>query len=359
MGVKLRKRKNSDGTTTLLLDIYHNGERKYEFLKHLKLDKPASPEIRKENRERLLMAEEYLGNKIKQLAATDYNLTVQNEIKALDWMNKFKDGYQKKDKRNIEGAIGRFEAYLKAQSNLGLPLRKLSETVVMGYKDYLVAKCKGEGAHSYFARFKKMIKQAVREGILQKNPCEDVKAPIGKAAIKHVLTFEEIQILANTHTEAEQVKLAFLFCCVTGLRWIDIVALRWSNIDLRNSELRMRQVKTGEDLCIKLNGTAISILGKLEEGERVIFDLPTADGANKSLKAWVERAEIKKKITWHCARHSFGTNLLFHGSDVFTASKLLGHSSVKHTQRYVRAADEMKQEAVNKLPEIIFMPPVP
>ncbi|MBE7170545.1 MAG: hypothetical protein INR73_08140 [Williamsia sp.] len=41
MSVKLRKRKNSDGTTTLYLDIYNNGKRPYEFLKHLKLDKPA------------------------------------------------------------------------------------------------------------------------------------------------------------------------------------------------------------------------------------------------------------------------------------------------------------------------------
>jgi site-specific recombinase XerD len=66
----------------------------------------------------------------------------------------------------------------------------------------------------------------------------------------------------------------------------------------------------------------------------------------------MERAEIDKKITWHCARHSFGTNLLVHGADVFVTSKLLGHTSLKHTQRYVRAAEEMKRDALNKLPEI-------
>jgi hypothetical protein len=51
MSVKLRKRENADGTTTLLLDIYHNGQRRYEFLKHLRLVKPANPADRAANKE--------------------------------------------------------------------------------------------------------------------------------------------------------------------------------------------------------------------------------------------------------------------------------------------------------------------
>jgi site-specific recombinase XerD len=80
-----------------------------------------------------------------------------------------------------------------------------------------------------------------------------------------------------------------------------------------------------------------------------VFILPTANGANKTLKAWIKRAEINKRITWHNARHSFGTNLCYNDVDVLTASKLLGHTSMKHTQRYVNAAEEMKQTATNKI----------
>ena len=89
-----------------------------------------------------------------------------------------------------------------------------------------------------------------------------------------------------------------------------------------------------------------TIFGKQEES---IFKLPTANGANKTLKAWVKRAKINKVITWHNARHSFGTNLIFHDVAMLTASKLLGHTTTKMTERYVKAAEEMKQSATDKL----------
>ena len=81
----------------------------------------------------------------------------------------------------------------------------------------------------------------------------------------------------------------------------------------------------------------------------MVFDLPTANGANKTLKAWVKRAGITKKITWHNARHSFGTNIVYHGAATSTASSLLGHSSMKYTQRYVNAANDLKERSTDKL----------
>jgi integrase len=83
-----------------------------------------------------------------------------------------------------------------------------------------------------------------------------------------------------------------------------------------------------------------------EDGEKkdFIFDLPTANGCNKSLQLLVDRAKIKKTISWHCARHSYGTNLIHNGTDIYIASQLLGHQSLAHTKRYVRASREMNQK---------------
>jgi site-specific recombinase XerD len=67
---------------------------------------------------------------------------------------------------------------------------------------------------------------------------------------------------------------------------------------------------------------------------------------------WCKNAKINKKITWHCARHSFATNIIFYGSDVNSASSLLGHSSLAYTQRYLRVANELKEKAVQNLPTI-------
>jgi site-specific recombinase XerD len=58
---------------------------------------------------------------------------------------------------------------------------------------------------------------------------------------------------------------------------------------------------------------------------------------------------LRKKSPGTTGRHSFGTNLIFLGADVIVASSLLGHSTLRHTQRYLRAANELKQRATDKL----------
>jgi site-specific recombinase XerD len=67
---------------------------------------------------------------------------------------------------------------------------------------------------------------------------------------------------------------------------------------------------------------------------------------------WATRAGIEKHIGWHTARHTFAVLSLESGVEIFTVSKLLGHTSIKTTQIYAKATDKMKREAVNALPEI-------
>jgi prepilin-type processing-associated H-X9-DG protein len=110
--------------------------------------------------------------------------------------------------------------------------------------------------------------------------------------------------------------------------------------------------KPGSPPNINLNETALKLLGQRGKPTDFIFMLPSSTAANKCLQRWVDRAKIEKKITWHCARHSFGTNILFYDGDILSTSKLLGHSSLTYTQRYVRVVEQMKQDAVNKLPTI-------
>jgi len=76
-------------------------------------------------------------------------------------------------------------------------------------------------------------------------------------------------------------------------------------------------------------------------------------GCLKDIRIWVKRAGIDKHITWHCARHSFAVNLLGEcQTDIKTVASLLVHSGLKHTEKYTRAVDSLKEKAVNSLPEI-------
>ena len=349
MSVKLRKRKNKDGSTSLLLDIYNNGERKYEFLKHLRLDKVSNVNDRQKNKENLELAQKIAIKRAHELAANEYSMVTESGKKTLitEWMQSYIDKYTKKDVRNMQGVLNRFKSFLIEINKQGLTFGRIDDVIISDFQDYLRKHSKGEGSSSYFARFKKMMKQAYRQKLMDRNPAADVPTVQGRAKKKDILTLEEIQTLAGTPTDSETVKRAFLFSCLTGLRWIDAKGLKWNMINGR--QLSMPQSKTDLDLFINLNDTAIKLLGAYGKAKDFVFDLPTANGANKTLKAWVKRAGINKKITWHNARHSFGTNLIFMGADVTTASNLLGHSTLKHTSRYVKAANELKERATDKL----------
>ena len=72
----------------------------------------------------------------------------------------------------------------------------------------------------------------------------------------------------------------------------------------------------------------------------------------KALNRWTKRAGIDKHITWHCGRHSFATMILTNGANVKVVSELLGHSSLRFTEVYVRAMDEAKKNAINSLPTL-------
>ena len=75
----------------------------------------------------------------------------------------------------------------------------------------------------------------------------------------------------------------------------------------------------------------------------------------RSLKIWARAAEIdEKKLHFHSGKHSFATNVLESGGDIYTVSKLLGHKDISPTQIYAKVRDKRKQDAVKALPRINF-----
>jgi site-specific recombinase XerD len=355
MSVKLRKRKNANGTTTLLLDIYHDGKRTYERLSNLQLVKPKNIADRESNKELLKQAELTRLARAVELEGKNYNMDNEAAKKTIVtvWMQSYVDSYNKKDKRNMQGVLNRFSDFLKEEKKEGLTFGNLTDLLIEDFIDYLQSKSTGEGAKSYYSRFKKMLKYAYRKRFMDKNIIDFVqKTAKGKAAKKDIITLVEIKTLAATSIESTEVKRAALFSCVTGLAWVDVKALTWEKIKLEGCMMeivRAKQEANNVTVSISLNATAITLLGEAGEPTAKVFTLPTANGANKTLKAWVKRAGIDKKITWHNLRHSFGTNLILNGVDVVTSSKLLGHGTLAQTNRYVDTAAELKRKATDKI----------
>ena len=160
------------------------------------------------------------------------------------------------------------------------------------------------------------------------------------------------------------IRRAFALTCFSGIRFCDVEKLSYGDIDYENKTISFRQRKTKEHsrrsgVVIPLTDTLLAIVGdKPEEvtNDTRIFSLPPGkyigDKCNHFLKKWTKAAGIDKHITWHCGRHSFGTQLLNNGANVKVVADLLGHSSLKYVEVYVRAVDKLKKEALDSLPKI-------
>lgn len=382
---KLKQKVMSDGNLALYLDYYlgrinvtdeATGEvkskvqRKREFL-HLSLyATPRTPIERQQNKDTLALAQKIRFEREQEFKDGNlgYRLKTDKNINFLDYYQSYIDGYTKKDKRNIELSYKRFQDFLRdtpkyKKYSQRITPQQITRDMVIEFTEYLQSRSVGEGAHTLYARFKKVVAYAFEHGVFLKNPCNKITIKIDRGVLKKdVLSQEEMQQLIATHYQRENpnIRRAFIFCLYTGLRFCDVKDLTFGNVDFANRLLKFEQNKTkghsvNSGVVTPLNDGLLKLIGEpTEPGNRneLIFPLPSYEMCLKALKRWVSRAGINKHISWHCARHSFAVNILNNGANIKTVASLLGHSGLQCTEKYTRAVDSLKQEAINSLPTL-------
>lgn len=352
MSVKLRKKELASGKVSLYLDVY-NGHRHYEFLKLYLYKRPKDQLRKQQNKETLQLAEGIRAKRELQLQADEHQLPTSSRSKAnfLKWLQHYRESYPKRDVRTVKNTLKYFERFVEERGYNGtLTPKDVTEELCEQFRGYLEQHLNGETPFNYFKRFKKALKVATKERLLPFNPAADVKNHNPEGLKKDVLSLEEVSLLAAAECGNGDVKRAFLFSLNTGLRYSDVRELRWKDID--GKQLRLLQQKTKRQVIIDLNPTALKLIGERGAGPANVFTLPSHNACLKNLRNWCKRAGIDKHITWHCARHSFAVNLLCLNTDIRTVSGLLGHSSLRETEKYTRLVDELKERAVNRLPEL-------
>ncbi|MBR7003973.1 MAG: integrase catalytic domain-containing protein, partial [Bacteroidales bacterium] len=111
--------------------------------------------------------------------------------------------------------------------------------------------------------------------------------------------------------------------------------------------------KTQKSVNVPLSGMALQYLPQRGNPEDPVFQLPVSDATiNYHVKRWVKAGGINKTISFHCSRHTFATMMLTLGADLYTTSKLLGHSNVTTTQIYSKIIDKKKVETVSLVDDL-------
>jgi len=207
-------------------------------------------------------------------------------------------------------------------------------------------------ASTYFSIFKAALKQAFIDGYLTVDLSAKIKGIQDQESRREYLSVDELNTLAATPCERDVLKRAALFSALTGLRHCDIQKLRWKeiNIDGNQARLHFTQQKTKGVEYTPISEQALQLCGEPETPEKFVFeDLPDPSWISHPLKKWVVAAGIKKKITFHCFRHTYATLQLSSGTDIYTVSKMLGHTNVKTTQIYAKVVDEKKDKAAQAI----------
>lgn len=156
--------------------------------------------------------------------------------------------------------------------------------------------------------------------------------------------FENLQ-LTGRYTRLQKTKDAFLFCCYAGLRYSDFTNLTSANIVEFHQEtwIIYKSVKTGMEVHLPLyllfDGKGIRILQRYKDDLNSFFKLKDNSNINKDLNILARLAKIDKRVSFHTARHTNATLLLYNGANITTVQKLLGHKSVKTTQVYANIMD--------------------
>lgn len=174
---------------------------------------------------------------------------------------------------------------------------------------------------------------------------------------REALTERELEILENYRdqlAERNEVLDAFLFSCYTGLRYSDICTFTKQNICSVNRKrwVIIRMIKTNHEIRIPIStifeGKALALTRSIPRTRGVLFNLSNNQQTNRVLKRIARITGIKKDLTFHIARHTCATLLLYRGVSITTVQKILGHKSVKTTQIYSAVTDLTLERELKK-----------
>lgn len=356
--VRIRQKKLKNGAYSLYLDIYYKGKREYEFLslyiipEHSKIDK-------EKNKQTMRLAEAIKSKRILELVNGTYKIGIKTQedlllIPYLEIVFSKKKDATARVYRSLFFHIGKFDKNARL-SDIDKKWIDRFKKHLDGYLGRTKKPLTNNGKNMYLTYLSIALRQAVVDELISTDPTRYVTKYKAEEYRREYLTLEEIKLVANTpFPYKERYKDAFIFSCLTGLRKSDVVKLTWKDVVKENGVYRLiyQQKKTESYEHLDITAYALRFMGERGKDDDLVFNIPIkSQTCEKMFYPFVEKL-TGKKITFHCARHSFAVLMISLGVDIFTLSKLLGHKSIETTQIYAKILDKQKRQAVDLIPQI-------
>ncbi|OVE55848.1 MULTISPECIES: site-specific integrase [Chryseobacterium] len=375
MKITLKQKKLTNGKISLFIEYYKGSStnnqgkrihiRDFEYLKLYLHSEPNSAKEKKENKETMALAESIYSIRKAEYFQGRYDLKDKVKSKRL-FLVYFEELTKEKQKHDSSNNYGNWFSTLQHLKKIVPPnftFDEIDENFIKKVKNYFEndALTKSEiplsqnSKYSYFNKFKAAIRQAFEDGYLPINYATKVKSFEQAESQREYLTFDELQSLGTAECKYPVLKKAFLFSCLSGLRWSDINTLIWKEVRDEGdiSKVNFRQEKTDGVEYLYISKQARELLGERQDPqERVFKGLKYGMTYNTEIIRWCNRAGVAKHITFHSARHTNAVLLLENGADIYTVSKRLGHRELRTTQIYAKIVDSKAKEAAEIIPQL-------
>lgn len=264
-------------------------------------------------------------------------------------------------KEYVEGTVRKFDTtllYLKQflkqrYRKDDIPLPEINQEFVRDLEFFLKTEksCQNNSALKHIKNFRKVIRIAIGNDWIKRDPFFGLRFKAEEVNVDFLSNDELKRIRQKKITipRLERIRDIFVFCCFTGLAFVDVSQLTAEDLikDAQgNMWIRKMRQKTKEMCNIPLLSVAKEILEKYKDfastnAKGLLLPVSSNQKTNAYLKEIADICGIKKKLTTHVARHTAATVVfLANRVSMENVAKILGHANLNMTRHYAKVLDQ-------------------
>lgn len=252
-------------------------------------------------------------------------------------------------KRSIEPAFKFFIQFIGNKPLKEISLKEIDNFIISKYNH------SPSSAALYYRTLKAAFNKAIAWEYIELNPFTKIKAPKLAKSLPVFINEEQLQAIISK-TEEQYLKDIFTFAFYTGMRIGEILNMKWDWIDTAQNIIIIKnsatfKSKSKKERIIPIHNKVNEILSRYNKNSAFIFYRVKGiklneDFVSKKFKKYLRDAKLSDDIHFHTLRHSFASNLVQKGANLYVVKELLGHEDIKTTQVYSHLTQSSLTSAV-------------
>lgn len=245
-----------------------------------------------------------------------------------------------------------------------IPVERMNYEFLDGFNLFLQTdhRCRHNGAVAVMDCLRNFVLYCLRNEWITKNPFRYYKLKEDEVQAKEHLTAHELELLTRKELDRRLARIrdVFVFCCLTGLAFADVKELKREHLttdEQGNMWIRKPREKTAIMSTIPLLKQPKAILQKyafdlhcIESGK--LLPVPSNQKMNAYMSEIATICGLNKKLTTHCARHTFACLAVEYGMPIDVLAKILGHSNTNMTRHYAKFSEQLIGREMQKIGEV-------